>query len=166
MGLLDLPDLPTDLFLIVTRYLDPIDIVRCRLVSKSWHREFTDESFLRDVLVREYGESRDVRALAELEFRYMVPSGSDFGQFQDIWRRTLDCDIKTPMGKQSNFQDHHVPIYSWGRYLRMADQQSVLLEEQEQVPTDLLETEWTYDSGLLVYLDMIEVPAYVLLDIE
>lgn len=26
--------------------------------------------------------------------------------------------------------------------------------------------EWTYDSGLLVYPDMIETQAYVLLDIE
>lgn len=192
MGLLDLLDLPTDLFLIVTRYLDPIDIVRCRLVSKSWHKEFTDESFLRDVLVKEYGNSRDVRALSELELRYMAPSGSDFGQFQDIWKRTFDrvtARIRalrsgrpqfvskrhlyhgptTPMEKQSNSQDHHVPIYSWGRYLRMADQYRrclVSVLREKQVPTDLLETEWTYDSGLLVYLDMIEAPAYVLLDIE
>lgn len=37
---------------------------------------------------------------------------------------------------------------------------------EEQVPTDLLETEWTYDSGLLVYPDRIEMQAYMLLDIE
>ena len=50
---LDLPDLATDLFLMVTRHLDHTDIVRCRLVSRSWLREFTDESFLRDFLVRQ-----------------------------------------------------------------------------------------------------------------
>lgn len=35
---------------------------------------------------------------------------------------------------------------------------SVRLEEQ--VPTDLLETEWTCDSGLLVYLGMVKVQAF------
>lgn len=29
--------------------------------------QFADESFLRDVLVREYGEARDVRALLNLK---------------------------------------------------------------------------------------------------
>lgn len=189
---MDLPDLPTDLFLIVTRYLDPIDLVRCRLVSKPWHREFTDESFLRDVLVREYGESRDVRAVSELELKYMVPSGSDIGQFRDIWRRTFDRVIArkralksgkpqhitkrrlrdgltTPLEKQSNFQYRHIPVFPWNRYHSLADQHGfghVSVSLEEQVPTDLLETEWTYDSGLLVYLDMIEIQAYILLDIE
>lgn len=55
---LDLPDLPTDLYPTVTRYLDPIDVVRCRLVSKIWFREFTDESFLRDVLVESLAKLR------------------------------------------------------------------------------------------------------------
>ena len=189
---MNLPDLPTDLFLIVTRFLDPIDIVRCRFVSKSWYREFIDESFLRDVLVREYGESQDVRALSELGLKHMVPSGSDIGQFRDIWRRSFDRVIArkralksgrpqhvtkrrlrdgltTLLEKQSSSQHSHIPVFPWNRYHTLADQHGigyVSVRIEEQMPTDLLETEWTYDSGLLVYLDMIEIHAYILLDIE
>ena len=120
MGLLDLLDLPTDLFLMVTRYLDPIDIVRCRLVSKSWHKEFTDESFLRDVAVRDYGGSQDVRALSDLELKYMVPSGSDFEQFQGIWRRTFDRVSARKRALKSGRPQHvtkrhlhHGPRHPW-----------------------------------------------------
>ena len=177
-----LPDLPTDLFLIITRHLDPIDIVRCRLVSKSWLREFTDESFLRDVLVREYREANDVHALLDLESKHEIdnPSWNGFGQFRDIWRRTFDrvlarrralksgrprsvtkLDLRSGLtnhlANQADIRDCHVPIFPWSRYRRSVE---------KQVPTDLLETKWTYDRGLLVYPDMVETKAYVLLDIE
>ena len=70
----------------VTHYLDPIEVVRCRLVSKLWHREFTDESFLRDVSVREYGEAHEVHALLELEVKQTEngPSEDDYGQFRTL----------------------------------------------------------------------------------
>lgn len=179
---LDLPDLPTDLFLMVTCYLEPVDIVRCRLVSKSWHREFTDDSFLRDVLVSEYGKARDVHALLDLEAEHMNDgrSGDDLGRFRDVWRNAFDrvlarkLAIKSGMPrsvtkrdlrdgladimeKHGDIRDVHVPVPPWHRHRK-----SWL---EEYVPTDLLETEWTYDSGLLVYFDKIEFQCYVLLDI-
>ena len=180
---LDLLHLPTDLFLIVTCYLDPIDIVSCRLVSKSWHGEFTDESFLRHVLIREYGEARDVRSLLELESKQMIvrPPEDESDEFRDVWRSTFDRvlarkralksgrpqsitqrnlggGLTNLLGKQAEVRDHYIPVCSWGRYHRSVG--------GEQVPTDLLETEWTYDSGLLVYPNMVDFQAYVLLDIE
>ncbi|KAL9134952.1 MAG: hypothetical protein Q9175_003861 [Cornicularia normoerica] len=191
---LDLPDLPTDLFLIVTRYLEPVDIVRCRHVSRLWHKEFIEESFLRDVLIREYGAAREVRALLELEVSHRIrnPSGDDSGRLRNVWRRTFDRvlardralksgrprsvtkrDLWGPLTnlleKQANTRDRYVPVFPWGRYHRSAGQRRGVLVNvplEEQVPTDLFETEWTYDSGLLVYPDMIETQAYVLLDIE
>lgn len=185
---LDLPDLPTDLFLMVTRNFDPIDIVRCRLVSKSWLREFTDESFLRDVLVREYDEAKDVHALLDLESKHAIDRSSwnDFGQLRDAWRRTFDrvvarrralksgrprsvtkLDLRSGLtnllDNQADVRGCHIPVFPWGRYHRSA---RVDVWPEERVPTDLLETKWTYDSGLLVYPDMIEIKSYVLLDIE
>ena len=190
----DLPDLPTDLFLMVTRYLHSIDIVRCRIVSKSWHKEFTDESFLRDILLREDGKAQDVRAVFELEVQNMVdgPFEDDFGRFQDVWRYTFDrvlarkqalksgrpwfvtkralCgNLMSLMDKHADIGDFHVPVYPWVRYYRTAGQRRnvhACVQLEEHVPTDPLETDWTYDSGLLVYPDLIEIGAYVLLDIE
>ena len=180
--ILNLPDLPTDLFLMVTRYLDPIEVVRCRLVSKPWHREFTDGSFLRDILVKEYDKVQDVHALLDLEAEHMRdgPSADDCGQFRDVWRNTFDrvlarklaiksgkprsvtkLDLRDGLAdiseKQGNIRDRHISAPAWDRYRK-----SWL---EEHVPTDLLETEWTYDAGLLVYHDKIEFESYVLLDI-
>ena len=190
---LDLPDLPTDLFLIVTRYLDPIDTVRCRLVSKVWHREFTNSSFLRGILVREYGEAREVRALSELEVqnRNARPSADNSSLLQDVWISTFDrviarrralksgrprCVTKRKLctrpvsliEEPASFQRRFIPVFPWGRYRRAVGRcgsvsSHMLLEE---VPTDLLETEWTYDSGLLVYADMTAIQTYILLDIQ
>lgn len=190
---LDLPDLPTDLFLMVTHYLDPIEVVRCRLVSKSWHREFTDESFLRDVLVREYGEAHEVHALSDLEVKQTEngPSEDGYGQSRTLWRNTFDRiiarkvaiksgrprsvtkqDLRSGLthllGKHADYRGGHIPVFPWGRYHRSPGRRGSAPENvrlEEQVPTDMLETEWTYDSGLLVYPDRIEIQSYVLLDI-
>ena len=183
----DLPDLPTELFLAITSFLDPIDVVRCRLVSWPWHREFTDESFLRDILSIDYGETRDVRALLELEAEYGVnsPRGDDFCHCNDIWRETFDRVIARRqalksgkprfvtkrdlgnrmtefLGKQANVRHSHFQIAPWIRHHQIPRPQGM----GAAVPTDLLETEWTYDSGLLVYPVMAEIQTYVLLDIE
>ena len=165
---LDLPDLPTDLFLIVMRYLDHTDFVRCRQLSKSWHREFTDESFLRDVLVKEYRETRDVHALPDLEIECLVDrsSADECGKSSDIWRRNFDrvlakkralksgkprsvtkrylrSILTNPLDKQANTRDLHTPVFPWSRNRkrRVWADEGVWIENQ--IPTDLLETEWT-----------------------
>ena len=190
---LDLPDLPTDLFLIVTRYLDPIDTVRCRLVSKVWHREFTDSSFLRDILIREYGQAREVRALSKLEVQNRIdrPPGDNSSLLQDLWRSTFDrvlarrralksgkpqCVTKRKLSTRpvnfieepANFQSRFIPVFPWARYRRAVGRCGSVSPHMlvKEFPTDLLETEWTYDSGLLVYADMTHIQAYILFDIQ
>ena len=191
----DLPNLlnlPTDLFLMITRFLDPIDLVRCRRVSSSWHREFIDESFLREMLVREYGSAQEVRALQQLEVKNILdePYVDDLNQFRHVWRNAFDrvlarklairsgrprsvtkLDLRSRLKileEQAGFPDIRFPVVPWDRY-RKAGRDQTASENQwlgSRAPTDLIETEWTYDSGLLVYPDMIEIQSYILLDIE
>ena len=189
---LDIPDLPTDLFLMVTRYLDPIEYVRCRLVSKSWCREFSDESFLRDVLVRKYGKAQEVHALlgSEVEQINDKLSEDDFGQLnRGVWKKAFDrvvarkhalksgkprsvtklelhSGIIDVLGAQADICDYHIPFPPWGRFHMPKSSHSGSGGCVMPCPTDLFETEWTYDSGLLVYVNKIEIQAYVLLDIE
>ena len=188
----DLPDLSTDLFLKVTRFLDPIDLVRCRRVSHSWHRQFIEESFLRDVLVREYGYAQEVHALHKVEVENILdePYVDNLGQSRDVWRDAFDrvlarkiaiksgkprsvtkLDLRSEFkisGKQTGIQDIRFPLFPWDRYRKPQGAQTVLGDvwSGSGAPTDLFETQWTYDSGLLVYADMIEIQSYVLLDIE
>ena len=180
----DLPDLPTDVFLMITDFLDPIDLVRCRLVSNKWHRTFMNELFLRGVLVMEYGNTPEVHALRKFEVE-----NDDLGQFRDVWRKAFDrvlarklaiksgrprhvrkLDLRNGLkisGKQAGIPDIHFRVTPWSRYL---DSRYDPLASEDMwstsMPTDLLETEWTYDSGLLVYADMTVFQPYVLLDIE
>ena len=138
---LDLLDLPTDIFLMVTHYLNPIEFVRCRLVSKSWHREFTNESILRDVLVRECGEANEVHALLDLEAKQTEngPSEDDYGQFRTHWRGAFDRILARKLAiksgrprsvtkqdlhnglthlleKHSVSRDGYIPVFPWARY--------------------------------------------------
>lgn len=84
----DLPDLPTELFLSVTCYLDPIDVVRCRLVSESLQKRFIDKLILCHILVRDYSEAQGVYALFDLEVEHMgdKSSGDEFDPFRNIWK--------------------------------------------------------------------------------
>lgn len=187
----DLTDLPTDVFLIVANFLDARDIVRCRSVSKRWHREFNDGPFLRDILVRDYSRAREVCSLLTKESSELeLPQNKNSDEVSISWKNTFDkvvaryfalksgtpwsstklklhLPLKDPWANHTLIGNQY-PIGRWSRYvapgltlpLRTRD-----LQEECHVPTDLEETEWTYDAGLLAYYDL-DVHAYVLLDIE
>lgn len=192
VAVLNLIDLPTDPFLLVTSFLSPIDIIFCRLVSKSWHKEFVDDSFLRDILVREFPVAREVRNLLARELA--VPENrheGSRGESRNIWQVNFDrvvaryCALRngkplqvtkkrlsrlTPYRedplwipwKSGKDQNYHFKVGRWDRHLSSMYPAQV---EARSLPTDLPESEWTYDSGLLIYADA-EVNAYVVLDIE
>ena len=62
--------------------------------------QFADESFLRDVLVREYGEARDVRALKL----------SSLGGLDPSQKRNLQGGLTNISENQAENRDHHIPI--------------------------------------------------------
>ena len=187
----DLTDLPTDIFLIVTNFLDARDIVRCRSISKRWHKEFNSDPFLQDILVRDYSRAREVRSLltkesSELELRQNKNSNevpiSLKNTFDKVvaryfalksgkpWSSTelmLHLPLKNPWANH-NLIGNQYPIGRWSRYVTPGLTLPLRIRgsrEERHVPTDLEETEWTYDAGLLAYYD-VDVHAYVLLDIE
>ena len=178
----DLVDLPTDIFLIVVSFLDAIDIFRCRSVSKAWHKEFVDSLFLRDILVRDYSKAREVRSLLTKGSNHLrLPPNQALNEVPILWKDTFDkvvaryralqsgkpwsstqlmlrVPLKNPWAALSLISNY-CPIGRWSRYVVAGSR------GERHIPTDMEETEWTYDSGLLVHYD-IDVDAYVLLDIE
>lgn len=158
-----LPCLPADLFFIViTRFLDPIDIVRCRRVSKQWFAAFTKPEFLKKALVWHHGHAREVAQLKET------------GE--------LDASLDTTAaGAYTAARWMHIFDQVAARYhsLRTGKPQSIIeiqpfqhRRSQVMMPIDSrgsslnwrYDLQWTYDSGLLVYADP-ESKSYVVLDI-
>ena len=184
----NLTELPTDLFLMITSFLDPLDIVKCRLVSRSWHTEFTEDSFLREILIREYPKAYEVRNFLSQRPANGVPGTQVFSSNSlNDWKRIFDkvvaryCALKNgkpwqvtrkdlafsmpPSGQLlvtpwEPFQHRCLQVTEWDRYLQLPPPGQLL-----NIPIDLPEPGWTYDSGLLVYAD-VSIAAYTVLDLE
>ncbi|KAK6958057.1 hypothetical protein Daesc_000850 [Daldinia eschscholtzii] len=60
----DLTDLPFDLFILISRYLAPQDIVLCRRVSRAWNVAFTDGRASYNFMTRHFPRSREMRLLS------------------------------------------------------------------------------------------------------
>lgn len=177
-----LVDLPTDLFLMVTSALSSFDVLKCRYVSKSWHREFTDDSLLREVLIREHLYAHEVRLLVAADFINPRPRADTMREifdrvvmryralktgrpFQVSKKKTvtlmpLPGQIPEYARERLDTQPYHpFKVPEWHRYF-----QPPSAELHAGIPVDLPEPGWTYDSGLLVYADA-GIGAYVVFDI-
>lgn len=156
-----LPALPADLFLtIICRFLDPVDIVRCRRVSTVWYDAFTNPLFLRAALVWHHNHARDIRRLRETgELDASLDTGDEAARIR--WIHTFDRVSSRyhslRKGKPRSVTKIDNLLFD-ERPLRYHMQDSYLQFEH-------YESEWTYDSGLLVYADGI-TQSFVLMDVE
>ncbi|KAI1807643.1 hypothetical protein F4811DRAFT_505436 [Daldinia bambusicola] len=57
----DLTDLPFDLFILITRYLSPQDLILCRRVSRAWKAAFTDGAASYHFMARHFPRAREMR---------------------------------------------------------------------------------------------------------
>ncbi|MCJ1481013.1 hypothetical protein MMC06_001169 [Schaereria dolodes] len=150
-----------DLLLCISFYFSPSDVICCRRVSKSWQECFTNPYFLRTVLIRNFPEAREVRALGSIgliKFPLATGSSRSFS-----WVRTFDNVAARyqalydgrprSVSKIRIGEGDYCPVRPWDRRFRSY----VTLNEPE--------LNWTYDCGLLVYLDP-ETNCYVLVGIE
>jgi F-box domain len=62
-SIISLPDLPSDVFILVIERLEAWDIVRCQMVSVAWRKAFTASKFLR-IAIRKYPHAREARQLS------------------------------------------------------------------------------------------------------
>ncbi|KAG9241881.1 hypothetical protein BJ878DRAFT_518490, partial [Calycina marina] len=68
MGIISLPN---DIFLPITLYLSPFDLIKCRLVSKGFFGAFTEPDFNRFALQRRIPNFQEARKrqIASIGFR-------------------------------------------------------------------------------------------------
>ena len=172
-----LPNLPEDVFLIITKYLEPNDIVRCQRVSHSWYDVFTNPVFLNRALRWNFSQARETRSLKELNDLGPKSNPSDpdvenkdlacthlfnkvaarydalkAGKPRSISRITTHCMAADGDPDWYKYQNAN----AWGRYLRSG--RPVHHYEHRESP-------WTYNDALIVYPDA-GMAMYAVLDLE
>lgn len=166
----DIAFLPEDIFHMILSYLDSVDVIRCRRVSRSWCDAFGNPRSLVPLLKRTFPRAREVRKLAQ-EGAFDNPDFTSEGQIR-FWRNTFDqvaaryyhlargkprsvqkfrlCG-EFALGSLQLFQvmpwDHHSSHYpEWGELM-------------------FKHAFWTYEDGLVVFPSE-EDRSLVLLDLE
>ena len=172
-----LPNLPEDVFHIITKYLEPNDVVRCQQVSRSWNDAFTNPAFLNRALRWHFPRARETRMLKDFNGlgSNSTPNKSDAknedytcthlfnkvaarydalkaGKPRSISRITTHCMTVDGDPDWYKYQNAN----AWGRYLRSG--RPIHHYEHRESP-------WTYDDALLVYPDA-GMAMYAVLDLE
>lgn len=142
----DLAYLPRDIFWLVLGYLDPVDLIRCRRVSRVWSEAFSNPSVLVPILKRRFPWTKEVQALEwddhSFESRKVfdqVVSRYDHlerGKPRSIQKYRL-CDDFGSSGEREWFQ-----VQPWEYHAS---------HERQVVGRQFSEALWTHEDGLLVY---------------
>ena len=158
--------LPLEVHLSITEQLDSNDIFRSRYVCRLWYRIFTSAAILKEALLRQYPRSRDVRRLLAVNISEDARS----------WRTTFDNVLARYIALQSGRYlsrssitlhgsgspslsqspaSGQLPVGHWRREFDNWPQTCNFnsISAHERLPSDSLDPFWSYDEGLLVYLD-------------
>jgi hypothetical protein len=84
----DIAFLPDELFHIILNYLDPVDVVRCRRVSRFWRAAFGNPRSLIPLLRRGFPRAREVRKLVQ-DGAFDDPDVVSEKSIR-FWRKTFD----------------------------------------------------------------------------
>lgn len=167
-----LPSLPRDLFLIVLSYLDFMDVIYCRRVSKSWRSAFSNSENLYPLLKWTFPFAREVR---ELEADLLSGQGPTIPIHDGYWRRLYD-QVATRYFHLSRGIPRSIERFPvWLNYTFQPEIKSQVYPVEpwdihkshpfEKVDFAFASSSWTYEDGLLVYPSATDL-CLVLRDLE
>ncbi|KAI9720070.1 MAG: hypothetical protein M1812_003197 [Candelaria pacifica] len=155
---MDFTSLPNDIFLIVTQYLSPRDVVRCRVASRSWYQAFTDPFFIQGILKQEFPNAREVRQLQSAG-SFQIQSQVANGDESLNWVRTFDLvaaryhalQTATPqsIGKLELYStpndSRRARVYGVKHWQRQLEYGRSYYRFHDSEPL------WTYEDGLIIF---------------
>ncbi|KAL1970523.1 hypothetical protein VTN77DRAFT_4167 [Rasamsonia byssochlamydoides] len=166
----DIAFLPEELFHMILSYLDPVDVVRCRRVSRSWSDAFANPTSLIRILKRTFPRAREVRKLIK-DGAFDNPDVTSESSAR-FWRKTFD---------QVTARYHHLARgkpRSVQRFKLCGEFYLGSLQFFQVVPWEYHSSNfpdrgelmfkhafWTYEDGLVVFPSE-EDHSLVLLDLE
>ena len=154
----NLPELPEDVFLLVLRYLQIWEVIRCQMVSKTWQTAFTNIKYLEETLKR-YPDALEMRGkqartepvggwsgvASVLASRYYHLS---HGKVRDVLRLKISALEQVGEYHPIGQWDYHESQPGGRLYYENA---ATHLGRLQTKPYLFRPTLWTYNNGLLVY---------------
>lgn len=167
-----IPAFPRDVFLMIIDYLDYMDVIYCRRVSRAWHDAFTNSDNLYPLLRLFFPLAREVRELASQS--HHESSSTTLVQDND-WCRLFDQIAMRYFGL-SKGKAHSTEKYQlWPDYYWRDESQSLIYPVQpwdahrshpsEKLDYNFLPPSWTYEDGLIVFPSLEKI-SIILLDLE
>ncbi|KAL2002623.1 hypothetical protein VTN02DRAFT_6385 [Thermoascus thermophilus] len=147
--------LPRELFLMITDYLDPRDIVRCRRVCRSWREAFGNPSNITPLLKKWFPLAREVRKLLEeggFDNPYKI--SEDHGYWRRIFDQVAARYDHLARGKPRSVQRFKLceDLYFGSRqWFQVQPWECHASHLTERVDFAFSQAFWTYEDGLLVY---------------
>ncbi|TPX14197.1 uncharacterized protein E0L32_000591 [Thyridium curvatum] len=164
---MDLPDLPSEIFLLVAARLSPRDLVRCRRVSRAWRQAFTRPDFSAECLRRHFPRCREMRLQQQQQrsgtetetgtadwpalFALVARRYDGLRRAQPRATRKVELAVSGPAQDDASAgrdHYHHHPVY---RFYRVAPWDRCLELDGRVAKLHYPEPEWAFDGGLLVY---------------
>lgn len=152
-------DLPTDIFLLIIKYLSPSDLIVSRSISKKFLTAFTDPDVNRQALLEHYPRVRELRDINDKEdinwSDTFAKVAARYGHLKAGKPQSIE---KLKLGKSLVLPNwaRNYPISNWHQHLEFED---------KRAPFHYPDTLWTYDDGLLIFPSA-EMQTYVLYDLQ
>lgn len=139
----DLTDLPNEVLDIIALFLQPEDVIRCRLVSQRWLSAFTKPDLSKHVLQAFFPRAREVR-LANDRSDWTAILTAVLGRYHFLQKGAACYSEKLPI--QQAFVEP-----GWARFYPISTWQHELYFESRVAEFHYPDTLWAYDDGLLVF---------------
>lgn len=155
----DVPYLPLELFQMIISYLEPVDIVRCRRVSRYWYEAFANPTNLIRVTKKRFPLAKEVRELCQTGAA--LAGDEEYSEKTlRIWRNTFDevseryyrlaCGRPRSIQK-FNLQGHNKDGKSGYRTFGVAPWETHSSSLGGNIDMFFDQAFWTYEEGLVVF---------------
>ncbi len=155
---MNIVNLPNDIFLLITLYLPPEDLVLNRRVSKAFYAAFTESELNRHLIAEHYPRAFELRNIAQ-------NGSNDWAKmFANATRRYHYLETGTPRSVEKLSLERSFVTPDWARNYPVAPWQRHLQFEDKTAPFHYPDTLWTYEDGLLIFPSL-ESQGYSLYDL-
>ncbi|KAF9886814.1 hypothetical protein FE257_011061 [Aspergillus nanangensis] len=157
--------LPREIFWMVLRHLDPVDIIRSRQVSRSWNEAFGNPANLNPLISEFFPRAKEIREAQRKSEDQFNDDSHSCKLFDQIASRYHHLGRGKPKSIQKHKLCDDFGISGEREWFGIQPWESHASHLMQRVDWRFSEPLWTYESGLLVYPSA-DHSCLVLLDLD